>query len=76
VICSDIEQINILRSPFNEVYMEAHRSQAFPQGSNVGKQVGLVLSPLVGLRGNEDGERYDKERVVSKAIVLVLDFED
>ena len=59
---------------FDQRYVEAHRSQAFLAGSNAGKRISLVISPYVSLFGNDDGESYDKERVVSKALVLVRDY--
>jgi hypothetical protein len=59
---------------FSPQYLEAHRSQAFPEGSNNGKPIALVISPFVALRGNEDGERYERgERVVCKAVVKVVE---
>jgi hypothetical protein len=57
---------------FSEQFAEAHRSQAFGDDYK-GRRIEVIISPFVSLRGNEDGEQYDKERVVSKAVVLVLD---
>jgi hypothetical protein len=66
---------DIIGHQFNPTYVEAHRSQAFPEGSNRGKPISLIISPFVSLMGDEDGEMYHKERVVSKAIVKVLEFD-
>jgi hypothetical protein len=56
---------------FDEQFAEAHRSQAFGDDYK-GRRIEVIISPFVSLWGNEDGEQYDKERVVSKAVVLVL----
>jgi hypothetical protein len=76
VYWSNVNQQNLVGQLFNERYVEAHRSQAFPPGSNEGKPIALVISPYVSFQGNEDGERYEKERVISKALVLVQDDPD
>jgi hypothetical protein len=67
-------ELDMVGHLFDSRYVQAHRSQAFPEGSNIGKPVTLVISPYVSLRGSEDGERYEvaRERVVSKAIVRVM----
>ena len=69
----DIRQHNLDAVLFDQRYVEAHRSQAFTAGSKEGKRIALFISPYVSLYGNEDGKRYDQERVISKALVLVLD---
>ncbi len=66
-------EIDMIGHLFDNRCGEAHRSEAFPEGSNNGKPVSLVISPFVALRGNEDGERYDRQRVVSKAVVKVIE---
>ena len=67
----DVTQNQYAGLGFNEQYAEAHRSQAFGDDYR-GKRIEVIISPFVSLWGNEDGEQYDKERVVSKAVVLIL----
>ncbi len=62
----------MLRHPFNALYVESHRSQAYPEGRNDGKLISLVITPMVAFFGNEDGERYDTSRTVCKGTILVI----
>jgi hypothetical protein len=65
---------SLMGTLYEESFVEAHRCQYTETKKD--KPVGLVISPYVQLFGNEDGERYERSRVVSKAIVLVHDDED
>ena len=68
---SDARQQGLVGLKYNESYFEVHRSQAFLSRSNKGKPIRTIISPFVSLSGNEDGEEYDKRRIISKATVLV-----
>lgn len=63
------EHLSLVGSLFDPKTMEGHCTQTYVDKKNVA--VNLVVSPTVMLVGNEDGQRYDTERVVVKAVVRV-----
>ena len=68
------EKNSLIGTLYDEEFVEAHRCQYTEQ--KLGKPIGLIVSPYLQLYGNEDGERYDRARVVRKSVVLVHDDED
>lgn len=56
---------------FDEKYHQVHRRQFMTQPEDQGLPVLLALSPVVIMKGNEDGEGYDDCRIVAKALVRI-----
>jgi hypothetical protein len=54
---------------FDAQCMEGHCTQTYVSKDKV--PISLVVSPAIMLLGNEDGQHYNVERVVVKAIVRV-----
>lgn len=75
-VWSDPSKHTFVGHSYNEkgrVWVQAHRCQAFPEGRIDGKPISLVIAPYVAFIGNDDGERYQSHRVVSKAVILCGD---
>ena len=58
-----------IRKEFTEELVTRH--QCHPLSTESHTQVHLVLTPLIILWGNEDGEDYHRYRIISKGTVLV-----
>ncbi|KAH8665033.1 hypothetical protein BGZ60DRAFT_62669 [Tricladium varicosporioides] len=69
---SDPQTTRLVERPFDPKVMIPHRSQAFPEGRNVGRTTSLIVSPLVVFFGTEDGVGYGGWRAVAKSVALVL----
>jgi hypothetical protein len=55
--------------PFGQRWIDVHRCQTFDK--NNGKVAAIALNPLVVFFGDEDGEGYTEQRLITKATVLV-----
>jgi hypothetical protein len=56
---------------FKSARMEAYRSLRNTDTSRDGAKVKMVVQPGFSDFGNEDGERYDQEKIWGKAVVYV-----
>jgi len=69
---AEIQVINparVVGKHFSEEWMTRH--QCHPRGTESYTEVHLVLTPMIRLSGNEDGDGYLQGRVLSKGTVLV-----
>jgi hypothetical protein len=68
------EQLPLAGKLFDTACMDGHCTQTYVSKERV--PISLVVSPAVMLLGNEDGQHYDVERVVVKAVVRVDEDEE
>jgi len=69
------EHGRMLNSNYDSKLMVLHRCQTYIKQHE--RQVGLILSPLIYVEGDEDGQNYDNpRRILVPAMVLVLDKAD